>query len=490
MLVVNYNGSKPITDYYKYGVEGNNNADVIRFVIQKHQGQLDLLENSKVFVKCQNDDFSDKIEIDEENIKDEGNNAYVDWFLMKKHTTQGSLQVSLCFECENEVVWQTQIFTLKIMNGVVADDEIVNDYPTILQQLQKQINELSAGSGELKIEKIWLKQEQKAITFDALTEYDDENQRVIINNAENTYICLKSTPIGDKAKEEITKGRLVIRLNYPVNKNKRGFSHCLNPIYAKRNYERAIIFITEDNIRENAYGESYIYYQESFLNFVNRFFSLEDMSEDFVALTYGGAYRDLVYALCQVEYNGWRAGGFPRYDEHDETLGKGVARFNMPNTAGVGWQVNGDNAKIRPSYKLTEYNFYAPLIVPVYDATSEKVFCDFWRNNEKRKKEIELATQWEEPSNFNNYYFDNLKYHNETRFVRRRLARCNFKPSFAILDENYKTLSLDDNCWIKTYPQSEQSINLALPSLFLVNDYNTHLKHTVAVARIRITQKA
>lgn len=209
MLVVNYNGNKPITDYYKYGVEGNNNADVVRFVILKQQGHIDLTNNFRVFVKCQNDDFSDKVEIDEENIKVEGNNVYVDWFLMKKHTTQGTLQVSLCFEDEDEVVWQTQVFTLKIMNGVVADDEIVNDYPTILQQLQKQINEINSSN--------------KSIYFELLPSFVDVdveatyrgNLRVYLKNFTEddvgTYLWLYRYSLSNHTKVVITEDEVKLR---------------------------------------------------------------------------------------------------------------------------------------------------------------------------------------------------------------------------------------------------------------------------------------
>jgi len=149
MLVVNYNGNKPISNYYKYGVEGNNNADIVRFVVLKKQGRLDLQDNFLVYVNCDNDlGFVDKVQISSDDIVVEDNNIVVDWHLLKKHTTQESLNVSLCFENEDEIVWQTQLFTLKIMNGVVADDEIVNTYPTIIQDLQKQINALSGKDKE------------------------------------------------------------------------------------------------------------------------------------------------------------------------------------------------------------------------------------------------------------------------------------------------------------------------------------------------------
>ena len=142
MLVVNYNGNKPISNYYKYGVEGNNSTDLIRFILKKVQADnITLLDADYVYVKCQNDSgFVDKVPVEATDYGDF--NIAVDWLLQKKHTTKESLEVSLCFE-KGDNVWQTQLFTLKIMRGVVADDEIINNYPTIIQQLQKEVGEKS-----------------------------------------------------------------------------------------------------------------------------------------------------------------------------------------------------------------------------------------------------------------------------------------------------------------------------------------------------------
>ena len=153
MLVVNYNGNKPIANYYKYGVEGNNDADIVRFVVLKKQGGLDLTDNFLVYVKCDNESgFVDKVEIESADISVKSNNIFVDWHLLKKHTEQESLRVSLCFENENEIVWQTQVFQLKLLSGVNADTEIENTYPSVLQDLQNQINSLGDIVGKITVE--------------------------------------------------------------------------------------------------------------------------------------------------------------------------------------------------------------------------------------------------------------------------------------------------------------------------------------------------
>lgn len=143
MLVINYNGNKPIANYFKYGVEGNNNADIVRFVVLKKQGGLDLTDNFLVYVKCDNESgFVDKVEIESANISVHSNCIFVDWHLLKKHTEQENLRVSLCFENESETVWQTQAFQLKLLSGVNADEEIPNTYPSVIQQMESEITAL------------------------------------------------------------------------------------------------------------------------------------------------------------------------------------------------------------------------------------------------------------------------------------------------------------------------------------------------------------
>lgn len=125
MLVINYNGNKPISNYFKYGVEGNNNVDIIRFVLLKKQSQIDLSSYNKVSVKVRNDDsgFVEEIELDsDENVVVSGNTLFVDWHLESKYTTQEQLEVSLCFTLESGV-WQTQLVKIKFSNGIVIEEE-------------------------------------------------------------------------------------------------------------------------------------------------------------------------------------------------------------------------------------------------------------------------------------------------------------------------------------------------------------------------------
>ena len=152
MLVINYNGNKPTTDYYKFSVQGNNKADVIRFLVQLNQSGLSFDENYHFYAKvqCVDDDFYDKVELDDFEFSYSENLLKANFKLESKHTSHKQIEVSL--SCEDlrrskQIVWQTQIVKVAISNGVNADEEIANLYPTILEQLQEQIDELKEGGG-------------------------------------------------------------------------------------------------------------------------------------------------------------------------------------------------------------------------------------------------------------------------------------------------------------------------------------------------------
>ena len=140
MLVINYNGNKPTTDYFKFAVQGNNNADVVRFELQKQQGNLDLSGGYTPYVKvyCEDDGFADKVDISN-NMSVVENQLELVWTMQAKHTGHRQIQVSLSFENDQqEVVWQTQIVKMTISNGLDVAGQMENTYPDVLQELKME----------------------------------------------------------------------------------------------------------------------------------------------------------------------------------------------------------------------------------------------------------------------------------------------------------------------------------------------------------------
>jgi len=198
MLVINYNGNKPTTDYYKYSVQGNNNADVVRFCLSKQQGNLDLSASGyKVYVqaRCEDDGFIDKVEISS-NVSIVDNQLNADWVLLKKHTINRQLEVSLSFEnASQEVVWQTQLVKIAIANGIDADEEIANTYPSVIQKMREDIQGLEEKDNDL--------QEQIDQTKKKFVEFVGDQYDALHLNSDLKYHFMKSVKIlisGHKSK--------------------------------------------------------------------------------------------------------------------------------------------------------------------------------------------------------------------------------------------------------------------------------------------------
>lgn len=123
MLVINYNGNKPISNYFKYGVIGNNNVDIVRFVVLKNQGHIDLSTSDKIEVKCLNEfgEALESVEIDTTTIIERENMLFIDWLPTSDFTSKGKIEVCLSF-AKGTDIWQTQLFTLKFMNGVHIEE--------------------------------------------------------------------------------------------------------------------------------------------------------------------------------------------------------------------------------------------------------------------------------------------------------------------------------------------------------------------------------
>ena len=144
MLVINYSGNKPQCDRFKFSVNGDNNSQTIKFVIKKQQGDIDLSSSSfACFFVCQSQDksFVDKAEISSENISEEDNDLIIKYKLLGKHTRYKMIDVGLSFETqEQEVVWKTASATVSIQNGIMADEEIANIYPTELGRIEARLS--------------------------------------------------------------------------------------------------------------------------------------------------------------------------------------------------------------------------------------------------------------------------------------------------------------------------------------------------------------
>lgn len=142
MLVINYSGNRPQQDRFKFAVNGDNNSQTIKFVLKKQQGDIDLSSPSfTIYFLCQSQDkrFVDKAVI--ETVSEEGNDIILEYKLLGKHTQYKAIDVGVSFEDENqEVVYKTASATISIQNGIMADEEIANKYPTEIGRIETRLN--------------------------------------------------------------------------------------------------------------------------------------------------------------------------------------------------------------------------------------------------------------------------------------------------------------------------------------------------------------
>lgn len=526
MLVVNYNGNKPIADYYKYSVNGNNNADIVRFVVKKIQNGLDLTNGYHIYAKCDNGfGFVDKAEITISKENEE--EIYVDWHLLRKHTENACLKVSISFEnLDSEIVWQTQIFTLKINSGVVADEEIANKYPTILAELQAEIDELKKhqggdGSSEVEIKRVYLTYDDRmSIRADYIglymkTPHGKLDNDKFLNDSTRIWYNFETTPINDQIEQEIKNGRFVIRLDYPLHNKSltgkqanlintrdrysqptrkygsgtRGFTHTFNDNgmnqIKKDILLNSLIFINESDIKVNRYGEKYIHKRVSFFDYINstcQFWKhissserleLQPITLDFVRNNEEGS--DFFNNYC----DGYLCLGVPSLNSRNCAWGGETKLLNGTtnkkfylhrNTDGNGYSPEdcaNNTMKLNPAFTC-----YTPLKINVW--TDELVL--------------------ESPYFISRTGYGFVGGEGNAKFILgdngdpltkqgTKRAYMSARPRCAILNDDYENA---DYAFLKTYPQADQQIRLYCKYIHDVNEMGVELS---PVFRTLITQK-
>lgn len=524
MLVINYKENKPISDYFKYSVNGNNQADIVRFVLLKEQEGIDLgSEDFKVYAKCTDGyNFVDKVLISSEDIEITDSEIIVDWHLLRKHTANESLKVSVSFESE-EIVWQTQSFTLKINNGVLGDEEMENTYPTIIAKMQKEIEELKkqkgGGASEVLIDRVYLTyDEEKSIRSDylGLDYHNGGETKHFINDSTRIWVNFITTPINDKMEEEIKNGRFVIRLDYPLKNRSqsslifddatyferqhtsikkygvgtRGFVPSFNDDNNEMRDDKkeillnSLIFVNESDIRVNSYGEKYIHKKVSLFDYINNICSLTgDVENEKITLApitmdwinnNENGDKFFVGYLLDVWSN-----GIPHTFNNGEdilrensSLFAGTKRMKMfkglnsfPDANVFG---KSNSVKLNPAFacytvlKSSEYPTKISLYSPYYVGTSGTKYFYF--------------------SNFTGNFVIAMR---DVVASKRKTKKAymSARPRCCILNDNYET---NDKAFIKKYPQADQQIRLYCKCIKDIDEDGIAI---APIFRMLITQK-
>ena len=128
MLSIIYNGIKPNEYKFEYSVIGNNNVDYIDFSFSNEIPSGDCY----ALIESKDKSYVDKIALDY-------NNGHYVLPLLAKTTAHKVIKVQLSIET-NEIKWQTEIVEIMLKNSIKADEEIENDYPSVLEQLQASVH--------------------------------------------------------------------------------------------------------------------------------------------------------------------------------------------------------------------------------------------------------------------------------------------------------------------------------------------------------------
>lgn len=127
MLSIIYNGIKPNEYKFEYSVIDNNKVDYIDFSFDnQHAGTP--------FVKIES---KDKKYVDKINVSEYASNGHIIFPLLAKTTAHKVIRVQLSFET-SDTKWQTEVVEITLKNSVRAEEEIANNYPSVLADIERK----------------------------------------------------------------------------------------------------------------------------------------------------------------------------------------------------------------------------------------------------------------------------------------------------------------------------------------------------------------
>lgn len=145
MLSISFKGNTPQNRFFKISVIGNNITDKIKFIIPAVQNDVDLTYfNPYIKVQSAGGTYLDKISTGAfmtREIKDDS--IEIVWTMTRKSLTCRNINVQLQFEDleqDDIPVWQSAIMGFEVENTIPADEEISEENPTIIQELEKDVN--------------------------------------------------------------------------------------------------------------------------------------------------------------------------------------------------------------------------------------------------------------------------------------------------------------------------------------------------------------
>lgn len=141
MINIYFKGIIPQQRFLNYSVQGNNNADKIKFIVEATQTDIDL-STLTPYVKVQSagGSYIDKIRL---TATPKDNTLEMVWTMTRKSLQCRNLSLQLQFEDErndHDIVWQSAIAQIELFDTIKADKPISEQNATIIQQLSGQVD--------------------------------------------------------------------------------------------------------------------------------------------------------------------------------------------------------------------------------------------------------------------------------------------------------------------------------------------------------------
>lgn len=154
-MIINFYDTASLIKYYAVGIQGNNLADKLEFVIKrKTVSGLDLAEYTP-YIKLQNvkaayydkDTRVEKIVTNDE--------VRLIYRLRRKTTMYAAFDLQIQFEGGTNTditVWQTEAITITLSRTIPADVAIAQQHPAVIQDLTARVEKLENETTGLNIE--------------------------------------------------------------------------------------------------------------------------------------------------------------------------------------------------------------------------------------------------------------------------------------------------------------------------------------------------
>lgn len=217
-LVITLKGTKA-KQCFDFSVIGNANADIITFKLTESLDSVHTLADLSeldAYIKLQSVDktYIDKCIATKEYVS--GQNPYlnVSIILKKKSTHYSNLYIQLQFEDDGgNVVSQSGVFALVLSNHIPADEEISDEYPYAIQELESIVLTYNGRISDLEHNAVKVSDIVDNVESEATDKPLSANQGRVLNEKINNAVANIYSPQGSASVSELNELEVDFEMN-------------------------------------------------------------------------------------------------------------------------------------------------------------------------------------------------------------------------------------------------------------------------------------